>query len=101
MKWEDSQGQPQTRRNVITTGLPSPRGNCNLGNEGALKPILGIGAVSIGGGDFHDASSCWNVIDAITDEWVAQRSIEFRDLQGVGSDRPVAVIGFCSFTCSC
>lgn len=93
MKLEDLQGQPQWRRNVITTGLPSLRGNCNLGNEGALEPILGTGDVSTGGGDFQDASSCWNVM-------VAGRSINFRDFQGAGSDHPVADIGFCSFTYS-
>ena len=59
---------------MITTGLPSPRGNCNLGNEGALKPILGTGAVSTGGGDFHDASSCRNAIDATAGEWAGQRN---------------------------
>jgi hypothetical protein len=78
---------------VITTGLPSPRGNCNLGNEGALEPILGTGAVSTGGGDFQDASSCWNVIDATTNGYVAWPSIKFSDFQGIGSDHPVADMG--------
>jgi hypothetical protein len=58
MIFDDLQGQPQWRRKVITNGLPSGRGNCSLGDEGALEPILGTGAVSTGGGDFQEASSC-------------------------------------------
>jgi hypothetical protein len=61
---ESLQGQPQCRRKVITVGFPSGGGICNLGEDRALEPTLGTDSTSSAGGDFQDASSCWNVIVA-------------------------------------
>lgn len=49
-------GHPQCRRNDIIVGFPSA-GTVNRGQEGALFPIFGTGAIWIGEGENHDENS--------------------------------------------
>lgn len=60
----NSQGHPQHLKNTTTTPFPPPYGILNSLQSGALPPIAGAGATSIGagGGVVHGAKAFGTVI---------------------------------------
>ena len=62
MRNADVQGQPQCLRKDIIIGFPSLLGIGSLEDEGALKPMSGIGDICRAGRLFQELSSCSMVI---------------------------------------
>lgn len=57
-----SQGQPQCRRKLTTTGLPSGAGRSSLEVDGTFSPTAGVVPSLRAAGDIHDQNSVCQVM---------------------------------------